>query len=234
MTGMANTLLEQIIIASLKDVLKVGKIRSDATHQAMLAKLTALIEEMKELLADPASTTERSADLGHTIGTVTSVILAPLFEDEEMEIDATDGTETIAQAKDDFTAGIDDDFTNWGTDVPSEATQAQLAKVYEMRQDADSATILDSLDNPRESLFWTQGQIIKFCRKHRGKLLDTGYATLFPFKVKTGKGVEYFIAIVGVYARELLVYVYRFDNPSVWYAGVRRRVVVPQLLPSVA
>ena len=226
-TANATTPAKKTTIRNLTDILKeeAAKLSKDA-----LASVDpdAFRNAVAKLLAAPAAS--ESNDQSKPIpGTITTVILAPLFQGVVIGVDATDGKATIAQAKDVFLAGIDSDFTNWGTDVPSEATQPQLVEVYEMRQNASFEAMFDSLDRPRDSVFWTQAQIIQFCCGHRDKLLDTGYGNLFPFKVKTAKGIESFVAHAYVRGRGLCVYVDRFDNPGTWDADFRHRVVVPQL-----
>lgn len=160
----------------------------------------------------------------------TIAILAPLDLGETV-IGETDGTATIAQAADVFTGYLDSDFKNWKTDKPSSPTAAQALSVYEMRKDATFKQMYDSLGADRDALCLTQAQIIEFCKKHRDKLRQDGYATFFLFKIDRpeGKGPEYFVACVDVDERGLGAVVYRFDGPGVWGAGGRRRVVLPQL-----
>lgn len=140
-------------------------------------------------------------------------------------LDPTDGTETIANAKDVFPDYIDSDFKNWGLDVPAEATKRVKTHVFEMTQDGDFKAIFGSFGENLDRLCLTQAQIKQFCKKHAKWLRTDGYGTFFLFKV----GKDYFVADVDVYSDGLYVHVFRLSYDYVWDAGYRPRVVVPQL-----
>jgi len=144
---------------------------------------------------------------------------------EAIELDPTDGTETIAKAKDTFTGWLDPDFENYGTNVPSPATPKMNVAVHETVKNGTFAQIFGSMSEDLNSLCLTQPQIVQFVKKSSKWLCTGGYATFFLFKV----GDEFFVARVsfGVYGR-LFVDVYRFSYDRVWNAEDALRVVVPQ------
>jgi hypothetical protein len=146
----------------------------------------------------------------------------------EAVIPACDGGQTIANnGKDVFTGWIDPDFKNYGANERGQATPATTIQVYEMVEDADFATMFDSLDKDTDKLCLTQHQILEFVRSRPDLLRTEGYATFFAFKSK-GK---LFVAVVTRFDDgSLSVLVRRFDyDVRVWHARGRRRVVVPQL-----
>ena len=152
--------------------------------------------------------------------------LKPISSSEPLTLDPTDGTETIAQATDLFTGYIDSDFRNWGCDVKSEPTKTTQVFVHEMIKDGTFAQIFNGMSDDLNSLCLTQSQIIQFVKKHRKWLRTDGYGTFFLFKV----GEEFFVAYVSFYSGgRLEVRVARFSYGRVWYAALRRRIVVPQL-----
>jgi len=79
------------------------------------------------------------------------------------------------------------DFESCGTNQSSGPTKAQQVAVHEMQQDARFAEMFVSLGD-LDALCLTQSQIIRFCRDHRDKLRQSGYATFFLFKTNTDKG----------------------------------------------
>ncbi|TSC91803.1 MAG: hypothetical protein CEN90_267 [Parcubacteria group bacterium Licking1014_17] len=158
------------------------------------------------------------------IGRSATPILMPLYADEEITVAETDGLGTIANAQNVFTGYLDPDFKNWGTDVPSDPTEEQEVKVYEMCEDATFAETFGSLGELGK-LVLTQGQIICFCIDHRDKLRTNCHSTFFLFKV----GEEYLVVVVSVRRHKLEVNVHRFGDSYVWSADCRYRVVAPQL-----
>lgn len=145
---------------------------------------------------------------------------------ETLTLDETDGTETIAQAGDVFTAGIDGDFVRWNLDVPSQPTKEQKVSVYEMIEDGTSAKIYNGLSSNLDSLCLTQAQGINFVKKHHKWLRADGYGTFFLFK----RGEEFFVAYVYVYdGGSLRVNVRKLAHVIVWRADDRHCFVVPQL-----
>lgn len=146
---------------------------------------------------------------------------------EVLELDETDGKDTIAEAKATFTGYLDGDFKSYGTDVPSPATGKMDVAVHEMIKDGTFSQIFGGMSNDLNSLCLTQPQIIQFVKKHRKWLRTDGYGTFFLFKV----GDEFFVASVRVFGDgRLRVYAYRLSYDLVWNAGYRHRVVVPQLM----
>ncbi len=139
----------------------------------------------------------------------------------------TKGKETIARADDVFN-WIDSDFETWGTDKKGEKKAGGNFEVYEMDKNSMFKEIFDSLSSDTNSLTLTQEQIISFCKEHKDKLRENGYATFFLFKV----GEEFFVASVYVNADGLEVFVHRFSYVCVWDADGRHRIVVPQLAPT--
>jgi len=146
-----------------------------------------------------------------------------ISDGQELIIDATDGKEILADAKDVF-AWIDNDFVNWGANEPGQSTEATSVQVYEMTKDANFNNMFESLGNP-ENLCLTQAQIKGFVKKHRDWLRTDGYGTFFLFK----SNGNMFVADVYVSSDGLYVNVYRFGYSFVWDAEYRHRVVVPQL-----
>ena len=161
--------------------------------------------------------------------------LAPVANGET-ELDETDGTKTIAQAKEVFKAGIDGDFVRWGTDKPSKPSGKLKLKTWELVHDGSFKDFLvPPTGKTIDDLCIPQDKILEFCEKHPQLLRQDGCATLFLFKVEDSEATDekerkkYFVASVFVRGRELHVGVYRFDDPYAWYADSRRRVVIPQL-----
>jgi len=151
-------------------------------------------------------------------------LILRLLKGESPFIDAVNGEETLAQAKDVFSSGIDLDFKKWGTDQPGIATEETPVQVYEMAQDATFAQIFSSLGD-LDKLCLTQHQIKNFCKKHPDCLRSDGFVTFgfvtcFLFKV----GNKYFVAHVS----GLYIYVYRLKDGTVWKAETPHCVVVPQ------
>jgi hypothetical protein len=155
------------------------------------------------------------------------VYLRRLYPDEDILLAPTDGTKTIAQAKNVFSWGIDSDFTNWNLNVMATKTTTTKVSVHEMfERDGTFAEIYGSLGHPLDRLCLTQHQIINFCVMHKDKLRQEGYATFFLFKV----GGKFFVADVGVDADgTLCARVDHFSDARAWRAECRRRFVIPQL-----
>ena len=146
---------------------------------------------------------------------------------EVLELDETDGEETIAKAAETFPGWIDPDFKGYGTDVRSPATKKTKVSVHEMIKDGTFEKIFGGVSDDLDKLTLTQPQIINFVNKHHKWLRTEGYATFFLFKV----GNEFFVARVRVSDDGRLgVGVLRFSHAHVWYAGHRHRFVLPQLI----
>ena len=140
-------------------------------------------------------------------------------------LDALDGKETLATAKEVFPSGIDGDFKNWDTNKPGIATKEQAVDVHELVKDGTFAQMFGSLGTDLDKLYLTQAQIKNFCKKHPNWLRKDGYATFFLFKVED----QFFVADVRVVSDGLFVSVDRFEDGRVWGAGRSHRMVVPQL-----
>ncbi len=144
---------------------------------------------------------------------------------ETLMLDALDGKETLATAKETFPSGIDGDFKNWGTNKPGIATKEQAVDVHELVKDGTFAQMFGSLGTDLDKLCLTQAQIKNFCKKHPQWLRQNGYATFFLFKVED----QFFVANVNVDSGGLRVDVFRFGSDRVWNTENSHRVVVPQL-----
>ena len=161
--------------------------------------------------------------------TSSTEVVRQILEGESLVVTATDGTETLASARDVFTGYVDANFVNWKLDQSSMPTSNQSVAVYEMQADANFAGMFGSFGVDTRTLVLTQAQIKRFCRDHRAKLRKEGYATFFLFEADTTKGHELFVAGVLVDGGRLKVHVFRFDYSYVWVGDDRRRLVVPQL-----
>ena len=169
---------------------------------------------------------KESCWLSASVPAPTPVILRLVSEGQEIIVSACDGQETIAEAGDIFTAGIDSDFARWGTNIPGQATGPTPASVYEQIENANFRKMFTSLGVDLDRLCWSQAQIKCFVRSHKKWLRSDGWVTFFLFKV----GDEFFVAFVHVDAVDgPRVRVDRFSCGRVWRAERRFRVVVPQL-----
>ncbi|OGI21446.1 MAG: hypothetical protein A3J06_04770 [Candidatus Moranbacteria bacterium RIFCSPLOWO2_02_FULL_48_19] len=158
------------------------------------------------------------------------VYLRQLYVGEEIIIGPTDGTRTIAQAKDVFTGGIDSNFANLSLDVTAQPTGEIAVAVNENISNGEFSQIFGSVGYPQTRPGFTQHQIIEFCVKHKDRLRQGGYGTFFPFQVN-GK---FYVAYVAVgTAGRLYVRVDQFSNDSVWNAKYQHRFVIPKLTVSL-
>jgi hypothetical protein len=153
-------------------------------------------------------------------------VLAPLSLDE-IVLGATDGNATLAQTKNVFTGHLDPDFKNWRTDRSSDPTVPLHVAVYEMRMNASFASMFNSLGGvDLDALCLTQGQIIDFCVNHCDSILkDADYTFFFLFRID----LDYLVVSVKLDKYGLSAIVFRFDDPNVWYASNRLRVIIPRL-----
>lgn len=153
-------------------------------------------------------------------------ILNLISSKESVVIDAVDGSQTLAQASDVFAENIGEDFTDYGTDKPGQATEKTNVLVYEMAKNANFAQMFGSLNSNLDKLCFTQHQVKQFCKQHQQWLRTDGYSTFFLFKENN----EFFVAHVHLLSDgKLSVYVDLFEDNGVCYADLRHRVVVPQL-----
>lgn len=145
--------------------------------------------------------------------------------DEHLTISARDGNRTITKAKKTFKSYIDSDFSNWDLDKKGTSTGETRVQVHELIKDANFTQMFTCLSSDLDKLVLTQDQIIEFCEKNKNWLRAGGYATFFLFK---GNG-KCFVAVVPVHSDGLYVRVLRLENGLVWVAGLRLRLVSPQL-----
>lgn len=149
---------------------------------------------------------------------------------EKISIPATTGKRTIAKADKVFTGYIDADFVNYGCDVEGAPALEIQTDVYELVENGDFRKIFGSFGLNLDLLCLTQDQIIAWVENNRKWLRTGGYGTFFLFKENGEFFVAYvFVGVVGA----LGVRVFRLSGDSVWDAGGGRRVVLPQLTPSV-
>lgn len=152
-------------------------------------------------------------------------ILRLISRGESLILDAENGKETLANAKDLFVY-IDSDFKNYGANESGLATNETATQVYEVVKDANFSEIFGSLNTDVSKLCLTQAQIKQFVKRYRSWLRIDGYGTFFPFNNNN----QFFVAYVrGHSDGALKVDVLRFGDSHVWYAVNRHRVVVPQL-----
>ena len=157
--------------------------------------------------------------------TKTSVLLK-ISEGRKIIVPKTSGQRTLAQAKAVFTGHLDPDFKKWGTDIKGEPKPETPADVYEQIENATFAEMFTSLSSDLGQLLWEQKQIIVFVENHKNWLHPEGYGSFLGFKVKD----EVFVAHVRLFSGgALIANVHRFGIDYVWFASLRRRVIVPQL-----
>jgi len=196
----ARAMAEKLSVSGRQRVLAQGGVLARSIVDVLTAKMTELAEQV----------------IGY---------LKLISGDNKITIAPTDGKSTIASAQDTFPGYIDPDFVNYGVNVASDPTKETLVQVLEMIKDGTFSQIFGGFGENLDRLCLTQNQIISFVQNHFKWLRTDGYGTFFLFKVKN----EFFVA--RVYRRDgrLLVGVHRLGHVSVWGAGCRRRVVVPQL-----
>ena len=142
---------------------------------------------------------------------------------KKLTLDATNGSELLANAASVFTGWLDSDFVNYETNVSGPPAPATDIEVHEMTKNGDFKAIFGGFDADLDSLCLSQGQIKQFPQKYPEWLHPEGDATFLLFKV----GKEFFVADVYRLDGELKADVYRFSHDLVWNAGYRFRVVVP-------
>lgn len=203
----AGVALDELINRGVLNRENIERVR--ARGNEIVAAITALVKE-------------KFAEIAENIAGIVKLISGA----ETLELDETDGKDTIAKAKDTFPGWIDPDFKDYGCDVKSKPTKKTQVTVHEMIKDGTFAQIFGGMSDDLNSLCLTQPQIIRFVQKHRKWLRTDGYGTFFLFKV----GEEVFVAHVGfVGVGRLGVSAYRFSDDYVWCAEDGHRIVVPQL-----
>jgi hypothetical protein len=196
--------------------------------------ITSLVELVKKFggsveniyrLATPEGNETLEAIARLMVSKTGSRILKLISGGESLIIDATDGIETLADAKGLFDS-IDPNFKNWGADERGNATVETPVGVYEMANNATFVQMFGELSLDAGDLCLTQDQIKNFARKYRGWLRTGGYATFFLLESRG----QFFVADVLVDSGGTLhAVVDRFGCSDDWCADVRHRVVVPQL-----
>jgi len=143
-----------------------------------------------------------------------------------LTVDAVDGTEILADAKDVFPGGIDSNFINWGADEPGRSTAETPVDVYEMTKDSTYSKMFGSLSDDVQKICFTQAQIKNFAKRNYEWFRTDGYGTFLLFESNGYFFVAYvFFNSIG----ELGMNVNQFDNFNVWDAESRHRLVVPRL-----
>ena len=192
------------------------KVLNEKNFQRILAQGDKVTERVKMVVA------ELMAELAENIVGRLKLVSGG----KSVKLTATEGRETLTNARDVFTGYIDPDFKNWGLDVVSEPTKEMEVAVYEMIKDGNFAQLFGGFGENLDRLCLTQAQIRVFVRDQKNWLRTEGYGTFFLFKV----GTEFFVAFVSVHAGGSDVRVLRFSLGSVWIARYELRVVVPQLI----
>jgi len=142
-----------------------------------------------------------------------------------LTVDAVDGTEILADAKDVFPGGIDSNFINWGADEPGRSTAETPVDVYEMTKDSTYSKMFGSLSDDVQKICFTQAQIKNFAKRNYEWFRTDGYGTFFLFE----SNGYFFVADVRFGSSGRLgVSVSRFERSLVWDAG-SHRLVVPRL-----
>jgi len=143
-----------------------------------------------------------------------------------LTVDAVDGTEILADAKDVFPGGIDSNFINWGADEPGRSTAETPVDVYEMTKDSTYSKMFGSLSDDVQKICFTQAQIKNFAKRNYEWFRTDSYGTFFLFESNGYFFVAYvFFNSIG----ELGMNVNQFKNFNVWDAESRHRLVVPRL-----
>jgi len=140
-------------------------------------------------------------------------------------IPPTMGEKTIADSRDIFTGYLDSDFKNWGLDVKGEVKPGTQVEVLELAKNGTFEQFFNSLGVALDRLVLTDEQIIWVVKNRPDLLVLDGSANFFLKK----RGDEFFVANVYRDEGRLEVSARRLSDGSVWYAGYRRRIVVPQL-----
>lgn len=141
-------------------------------------------------------------------------------------IPATSGKRTFVTERNMFPGYFDEDFIEYGIDVPSKAMPEIDSELYEMTGDGDFRKLLGSFKLDLDLLFWkSQDQALTWIENHPNDLHPKGWATFFPFIVGKKKFVAYVYRLEG----ELRAFVYHFESGLVWCAEFQHRLVFPQL-----
>lgn len=152
-------------------------------------------------------------------------ILRLISGDEILTIDAVDGTETLAKAKELFSY-IDYNFINYNVVNKGPTTPETPVKVYTLTRKVTFPQMLDEFHTDDKRLFFTQHQIKNFVIKHRKWLQVEGYGTLFPL---ISKDNFFIVRVILIPGGDLRVRLYRFFGNRIWDTDNFTILVVPQL-----
>ena len=160
---------------------------------------------------------------------------------KNLPLKALDGSRLICNAKDTFKSGIDSNFVGWSINNAGVATPETLMQVHEMIGDGRLIGIFKALPGNWNQKWSSQNQIIEFCETFPDWLKQSGNATMFLAKKDENKPIDednprnnLVVVRVFVDSDGLYVFVRRLERDRVWDGECRRRVVSPQLIPSVA
>ena len=149
---------------------------------------------------------------------------------DSVTLAATSGERTIVNAE--VFSCLDHKFKTCGLNKKGKATKETEVDILKM--DGKNGTFQDIFGKEDGTIGWmgrklddlvlTQDQFIVFCDNNRNHLRKGGYGTFCLIK----EDEEYFVAYAyfGSYG-SLSVNVGRLAGSNVWYAGCRRRFVVP-------
>lgn len=150
--------------------------------------------------------------------------------DEEIIIDATDGSVTISSSANVFKGGI---YNHSGVTlgVQGQARGPIRVSVHEQIVDGSHAQIF----GVHVYQLFTEHQVVEFVEKNQKWLRKGGYATFLPFIVGNEQLVAHFHFCFDD-GGPLYVSVYRFSDSCVWDAEYRHRIVFLRwnLIPSVS
>jgi hypothetical protein len=147
--------------------------------------------------------------------------LKRIFTDRVVELAATDGSGTLADAGDVFNGGI---FGAVKRRKPCKATKKTAVAIYHMIKDGEFQAIFGGFGENLKRLCWTEDQIVAFCRNHY-PLLQREYVTFFLFEEEDG---DFFVCSVRFDSRGcLLAVIDPIKTRNLWRAKCQHRVVVP-------
>lgn len=141
-------------------------------------------------------------------------------------IDKCNGKETFAKHANKF--AFIDPVLKENIERKSRRTKKIPVRVYQLKKDATFRQMVESLlfdKRKMPKLFLSEHQLLNFLLKYPCRLAKVGF-TFLPFKL----GTEFFVAHVHAHSDgSLSVHMDRLEYSSVWNAGFRPRLVVPQL-----
>ncbi|MFA5163381.1 MAG: hypothetical protein WC441_02515 [Patescibacteria group bacterium] len=229
-----------LIGAAIERVRKEGSMFGSALKKLVNSTEEELNDFLKRKIEKAVEAKPATAS-GAIDETTPPPILRLISSGEVIKIKALKGRDLIYQAGKVFKSFLDSDFRNWGLTKKGVATPATLVQVHEMVQSAVLLDIFKSLPGTWEQKWLSQSQLIEFCESRTNWLHQGGNATFFLIKKDENQSVDennpgenLVVAFVFVRSGGLGVVVRRLEDDNVWDADGRRRVVVPQLMPSVS